>query len=72
MKSEIYGLTLITSSKPAIPDNVTEARVLSVNLNLFVDASHATNAVTRISHSGFIIFMERAPIIWHAHRQNTI
>ena len=38
----------------------------------FVDASHAANKVTRRSHTGFIIFINRAPIIFYSKRQNTV
>ena len=38
----------------------------------FVDADHAGNSVTRRSHTGFIIFINGAPIIWYSKRQNTV
>ena len=41
-------------------------------ISCFVDADHAGNLVTRRSHSGIIIFCNRAPIIWYSKRQNTV
>ena len=41
-------------------------------MTAFVDASHASNRVTRRSHTGFVIFLNRAPIIWYSKRQNTV
>ena len=38
----------------------------------FVDANHAGNAITRQSHSGIIIFVNNAQIIWFSKRQNTV
>ena len=38
----------------------------------FVDASHASNRLTRKSHTGFIIFINRAPILWYSKRENTV
>ena len=38
----------------------------------FVGASHAANRVTRRSHSGHILFVNRAPVKWHSGRQNTV
>ena len=38
----------------------------------FVDASHAANKVTRRSHTGFIIFVNRAPVIWYSKAQTTV
>ena len=44
----------------------------SVTTTAYVDVSHAANWVTRRSHTGFIIFLNRAPIIWFSKRQNTV
>lgn len=38
----------------------------------FVDASHGANKVTRRSHSGHVIFVNKAPIMWFSKRQNTV
>jgi hypothetical protein len=38
----------------------------------FVDASHAANKVTRQSHMGYVVFINRAPIIWLSKRQQTV
>ena len=44
----------------------------SVSITAYVDASHAANKVTRQSRIGFILFINRAPIIWFSKRQNTV
>ena len=41
-------------------------------MTAFVDASHAANRVTRRSHTGYIIFINRAPILWFSKRQSTV
>ena len=56
----------------AVPLNAPEARGKPVQINMFVDASHAANVVNRRSHTGFIIFIGRAPIVWYSKKQNTI
>lgn len=38
----------------------------------FFDASFAANKVTRKSHSGHIVFVNWAQILWFSQRQNTI
>mmetsp|Transcript_18951 Transcript_18951/g.26747 ORF Transcript_18951/g.26747 Transcript_18951/m.26747 type:complete len:460 (-) Transcript_18951:1019-2398(-) len=38
----------------------------------FCDASFAANKKTRRSHTGCIMFVNRAPIIWKSRRQNTL
>ena len=49
-----------------------EPRGASISTTAYVDALHAANKVTRRSHTGFIIFMNRAPIIIYSKRQNTV
>ena len=44
----------------------------SVQIICFVDADHAEDVVFRSSHTGIIIFMSRAPIIWCSKRQNMV
>jgi hypothetical protein len=45
---------------------------LPVEVSCFVDANHAGNVVTRRSHTGLIIFVQNAPIIWYSKKQNTV
>jgi len=49
-----------------------QPRRRSVTTTAHTDASHAANKVTRRSHTGFIIFLNKAPIIWLSKRQNTV
>ena len=49
-----------------------ESRGRSITTMAFVDASHASNKITRRSYTGFVIFLNRAPIIWFSKRQNTV
>ena len=56
----------------AIPPNAPEPRGEPVTTTAFVDADHAGCKVTRRSHSGVLIFVNRAPIIWFSKRQATV
>ena len=56
----------------AMPPNMPEARGRGLTIHCFVDSDHAGNKVTRRSHTGFIIFLNGAPIIWFSKRQNTV
>ena len=58
--------------KEALPDNAPEARGKDVDLRIYVDADHAGDRITRRSRTGFIIFMNNAPIIWFSKKQNTV
>ena len=44
----------------------------SIKITAFVDASYAANKKTRRLHTGFIIFINRAPILWYSKRQQTV
>ena len=55
-----------------MPHRMPTARGRGVSITAFVDASHASNKKTRKSHTGFIIFVNRAPISWYSKRQQTV
>jgi hypothetical protein len=58
--------------KEAIPENMPEPRGKPVMMTCFVDADHAGCQLTRRSHTGVILYINRAPIIWYSKRQNTV
>ena len=58
--------------KESIPHNMPEPRGKSVQINCFVDADHAGDVVSRRSHTGILINVNRAPVIWYSKRQNTV
>jgi hypothetical protein len=49
-----------------------EPRGHPVIISAFVDANHAGNVITRRSHTGILIFVQNAPIIWFSKKQNTV
>ncbi len=55
-----------------LPHRMPQPRGRSVVTTAFVDASHAANKVTRRSHTGFVVFINRAPILWYSKRQQTV
>jgi len=59
-------------AKEELPERMPPPLGVSVRITAFVDASHAANKVTRRSHTGYVIFINRAPIIWYSKRQNTV
>ena len=54
------------------PPGMPSPRGNSVDINVFVDADHAGNKITRRSHTGIIIYVNSAPIIWFSKRQNNV
>lgn len=59
-------------AKEDIPTKYPQPRGRSVQMNVFVDASHAGDKVTRRSQTGIILYCNMAPIIWYSKKQNTI
>lgn len=55
-----------------IPPNAPIPLGRAVRINAFVDSDHAGNQVTRRSHTGILIMLNSAPIIWFSKRQNTV
>ena len=52
--------------------NMPEAKGQPVVVSCFVDANHAGNMITRRSHTGILIYVQNAPIVWFLKRQNTV
>ena len=65
--SSFYG-----KAQEAIPPNAPEPRGKDVDLRMFVDSDHAGDKRTRRSRTGFIIFLNMAPIVWFSKKQATI
>jgi hypothetical protein len=55
-----------------VPPKAPELRGRSLSMSCFVDADHAGCRVSRRSHTGVLIYINRAPIIWFSKRQNTV
>jgi hypothetical protein len=54
-------------AKEAIPP-----RGNAVQMNVFVNANHAGNHITRRSHMGILIYLNSAPIVWYSKAQTTV
>jgi hypothetical protein len=65
--NEIYR-----DAEEPMPHRMPMPRGRSVVMTAFVDASHGANKVTRRSHTGYVIFLNRAPIVWYSKRQQTV
>jgi hypothetical protein len=65
--SEMYR-----DAEELMPHRMPSPRGRGITMTAFVDASHAANTVTRRSHTGYVIFISRAPVVWYSKRQNTV
>jgi hypothetical protein len=55
-----------------LPGNPPKPRGKPVTTTAYFDADHAANRMTRRSHTGIIIFVNSAPVLWTSKRQNTV
>ena len=55
-----------------MPHRMPKPRGRGVSSTAFMDASHAANRRTRRSHTGYVVFVNRAPILWFSKRQSTV
>lgn len=47
-----------------------KSRELAVEISLFIDADHGGKMVNRRNQTGFLIFMNKAPIHWYNKKQH--
>jgi hypothetical protein len=61
------------SYSPYDKEKLTEELPLSLSMTMrvFVDGDHAGDQLTRRSRTGFIIFLNNAPIYWSSKKQNS-
>ena len=58
--------------KEELPENMPEAIGKELIITCYVDADHAGEKLTRRSRTGFIVFVNSAPVYWYSKRQNSI
>jgi hypothetical protein len=63
-----YGL----EGAKEMPPNMPEARGLGFIMRAFVDADHAGDKLTRRSRTGFLVYLNCAPIYWLSKKQTSI
>ena len=51
-----------------LPVNMPESRGSTIVMKTFVDSDHAGDIATRRSRTGFVLFLNNAPIYWFSKR----
>ena len=59
-------------AKEPVPGDMPALRGQMVSTHCFVDSDHAANTAMRRSQTGFLLFVNRAPVTWFSKRQNTV
>ena len=55
-----------------LPPNMPEPRGKGFVIRCYVDADHAGDSVTRKSRTGFIVYLNNAPVYWYSKRQGSV
>ena len=65
---EVDWLTIydLDEVKEEIPPNMPKLRGNSMSMSAFVNANHVGNMVTHHSHTGILIYLQNAPMIWYS------
>ena len=58
--------------KEALPPKIPEPRGRGFVIQAKVDADHASDTVTRRSRTGFLVYLNCAPIYWLSKKQNSV
>jgi len=59
------------SLKEELPSDMPVPHGQSMMMRVFVDADHAGDQVTHQSRTGFIVFLNNAPIYWSSKKQTS-
>ena len=54
-----------------LPPNMPDPRGLGMTMSVYVDSDHAEDTVTRRSRTGFLIFLNSAPIYWSSKKKTS-
>ena len=66
-KHTVYG-----ECKEDLPPNAPEPRGEGFKIKSYVDSDHAGDSITRRSRTGFIVYLNSAPIYWMSKKQGSI
>ena len=69
---EDWTATAYGECKEELPSNAPEPRGLGFTMRAFVDSDHAGDCITRRSRTGYLIFLNSAPIYWFSKKQTSI
>ena len=68
---ENWSHTVYGEVKEEIPPNMPVPRGRAMRMRVYVDSDHAGESLTRRSRTGFIVFLNGAPIYWLSKKQTS-
>ena len=71
-EKEDWSNTVYGECVEDVPPGRPESRGFGFTIRAYVDSDHAGDSITRRSRTGFIIFLNSAPIYWTSKKQGSI
>jgi hypothetical protein len=59
-------------AKQLLPHDMPQPHGNTIRITAYVDSDHASNQQMHKSHTGYIVFINCAPILWYSKWQNTV
>ena len=69
---EDWSASVYGKCRETLPPNSPQVRGQGFRMRAYVDSDHAGNSLTRRSRSGYIIYLNNAPIYWSSKKQSSI
>ena len=69
---EDWSASVYGKGSEILPINKPEERGHGFKIRAFVDSDHAGNSLTRRSRTGFIVYLNNAPVYWSSKRQTSV
>ena len=70
-----WGYSIYTQaasdSQEELPPDMPKPRGMGMDMRVYVDSEHAGETVTRRYRTGFVIFLNGAPIYWNSKKQTS-
>ena len=70
--AESWGDTVYGQCSETKPANMPQPRGFGFKIRAYVDSDHAGDSTTRRSRTGFIVFLNCAPIYWTSKKQGSV
>ena len=69
---EDWSHSVYSAVTEQLPPNMPESRGYGFKIRTFVDSDHAGSDSTRRSRTGFVVFLNSAPIFWSTKKQTSV
>ena len=62
----------VFSLEEVLPKNMHQPRGMGFVMRSYVDTDHDGDSITRRSHTGFLVYLNCAPVYWMSKKQTSV